>query len=345
MVQVSSLYNKEFLKNPNFRIQVAYNGVNIHQNGMGPMQQSSLGLILPLHHVSVPYASTFLSKIKKSHHNSKSTCQTQFAHSEHSQKPICADFQAFLYTFSLYKLTFFHFLVLGSEANSQKFHILLILTGKNALKWLDWCMCLGFEVCQIQWHGFRVSMISASWKIKISGKNVALCWFWLAKMHQIGLSGVYLGFEECQNPMVQVSSLYNKEFLKNPNFRIQVAYNGVNIHQNGMGPMQQSSLGLILPLHHVSEPYASTFLSKIKKNHHNLKSTCQTKFTHSAHTQKPICADFQAFLYTFSLYKLTFFHFLMWESEANSHKFHILLILTVKNASNDLSGDLGFEAC
>ena len=61
----------------------------------------------------------------------------------HSQKPICADFQAFLYTFSLYKLTFFHFFVKGSEANSQKFHILLILTGKNALKWLEWC---GFRV-------------------------------------------------------------------------------------------------------------------------------------------------------------------------------------------------------
>ena len=97
-----------------------------------------------------------------------------------------------------------------------------------------------------------------------------------------------------------------------------------------MGPMQQSSLGLILPLHYVSEPYASTFLSKIKKNHHNLKSTCQTKFAHSAHTQKPICAYFQAFLYTFFLYKLTFFHFLVWGSEANSQKFHILLILTVK---------------
>ena len=82
------------------------------------------------------------------------------------QKPICTDFQAFLYTFSLYKLTFFHFFFWWSEANSQKFHILLILTGKNALKWLEWCV-------------FRV------WDVP--------------------------------NPMVQVSSLYNKWFLKNPN--------------------------------------------------------------------------------------------------------------------------------
>ena len=32
-----------------------------------------------------------------------------------------------------------------------------------------------------------------------------------------------------------------------------------------MEPMQQYSLGPILPLYHVSEPYVLTFLSKIKK--------------------------------------------------------------------------------
>ena len=36
---------------------------------------------------------------------------------------------------------------------------------------------------------------------------------------QNGLSGAYLGFKTCQIPMVQVSSLYNKWFLKNHNFR------------------------------------------------------------------------------------------------------------------------------
>ena len=86
----------------------------------------------------------------------------------------------------------------------QKFHILLILTGKNASKLLEW-------------HIFRVQGMS--------------------------------------NPMALVASLYDKQFLKNHNFRRHIAENGVQNHENGMGHMQQSSLGPILPLHHVSEPY------------------------------------------------------------------------------------------
>ena len=63
----------------------------------------------------------------------------------HTQKPKCADFQAFLNTFSLFKLMFFFsFFVRVSSANSQKCQILLISTGKNASKWLEW-------------HEFRVS--------------------------------------------------------------------------------------------------------------------------------------------------------------------------------------------
>ena len=48
----------------------------------------------------------------------------------HTQKSISADFQAFLNTFSLFKLTFFNFFVRRSSTKSHKFHILLILTGK-----------------------------------------------------------------------------------------------------------------------------------------------------------------------------------------------------------------------
>ena len=64
----------------------------------------------------------------------------------HTQKLIYADFQAFSNTFSLLKLTSFHFLSQGSSVNSQIFHILLILTGKNASKWLE-CCYLGVEAC------------------------------------------------------------------------------------------------------------------------------------------------------------------------------------------------------
>ena len=130
-------------------------------------------------------------------------------------------------------------------------------------------MYLGFELCQIQWHRFQVSTISHSCEIKILGKNLTFCWFWLGKMHHNGLSGMYLGFEVCQiqwhlfqvstisnswkiknfrqkfhilliltgknaskwlewhvfrvwgvpNPMAQVSSIYDKWFLRNQNFR------------------------------------------------------------------------------------------------------------------------------
>ena len=122
---------------------------------------------------------------------------------QHTPKPIYTNLQTFANTFSLCKLTFFSFL-LGEFRKQSKFHILLILIGINALKWL-------------QWHLFRV-------------------WGML-------------------NPMPQVLSLCDKQFLKNHNFRRHIAENGVQNHGNGMGHMQHSSLCPILPLHHVSEPY------------------------------------------------------------------------------------------
>ena len=88
----------------------------------------------------------------------------------HTQKAVCAYFQAFSNNFSLLKLMwfFFSFFIRGSEVNSQNFHILLILTGKYALKWVEWCV-------------FRDSGMP--------------------------------------NPVMQVSSLYDKWLLKNHNFR------------------------------------------------------------------------------------------------------------------------------
>ena len=58
---------------------------------------------------------------------------------QHTQKPISADLQAFVNTFSLCKLMFFQFLSEGVQ-ETAKFHILLILTGKNASKLLEWCI-------------------------------------------------------------------------------------------------------------------------------------------------------------------------------------------------------------
>ena len=108
---------------------------------------------------------------------------------QHTQKPMCADFQALKFECTLFQgmpnpmAQVSSFYVSGSWVNqnfSQKFHILLILTGKMHWNGLSGAY-LGFKACQIQWHRFQVSMISGSWKIKISGKNFTFCWFWLGK--------------------------------------------------------------------------------------------------------------------------------------------------------------------
>ena len=99
---------------------------------------------------------------------------------QHTQKPACADFQTFSSTFSLYKLTFFIFFlffVRGSSANSQKFHILLILTGKNTLKWFWVVHIQGLRHAQIQWCRFW--SLYNKWFLK--NKNFTFCWFWLGK--------------------------------------------------------------------------------------------------------------------------------------------------------------------
>ena len=88
---------------------------------------------------------------------------------QHTQKPICADFQPFQTPFPCTKWPFFFFI-----------------------------------------RG-----------VKQSAKIFTFCWFWLGKMHQNDLSGTYLGLGACQ--IQWVSSLYDKQFLKNLNFRRQVA--------------------------------------------------------------------------------------------------------------------------
>ena len=71
-------------------------------------------------------------------------------------------------------------------------------------------------------------------------------------MHQNCLNGAYLGFEAFQIQWHLFASLYNKQFMKNDNFRRHIVENGVQNHENGMEHIQQSSLGPILPLQHGS---------------------------------------------------------------------------------------------
>ena len=129
---------------------------------------------------------------------------------QHTQKPVCTDFQAFSNTFPLFKLMgfFFSFFVRGVQQTAKNLTFCWFWMGKMHWNGLSGAY-LGFEACQIQWHKFWVSMISGSWKITISGKNFTFCWFWLGKIHQNGLSGVYVVFKACwiQWHLFQVSMI------------------------------------------------------------------------------------------------------------------------------------------
>ena len=91
---------------------------------------------------------------------------------QHTQKPTCTDFQAFLNTFSLYKLMgFFSFFVRGGAKQTAKnFTFCWFWLGKMHWNGLSGGY-LEFEACQIQWHLFWVSTISGSWKITILGNK------------------------------------------------------------------------------------------------------------------------------------------------------------------------------
>ena len=82
----------------------------------------------------------------------------------HTQKPVCAYLQAFANTFTLCKLTFFFSVFCQEEFRKQsKFHILLILTGKNASKLLEWCV---FRVQGMPNPMLQVSSLCNKWLLK-----------------------------------------------------------------------------------------------------------------------------------------------------------------------------------
>ena len=149
------------------------------------MQQSSLGPILPLHHVQNPLPKP----------SWKIIITQKVLVTQHSN--------------NLWSIV---------KNFSQKFHILLILTGKNALKWFEWCI---FRVQGMPNPMAQVSSLYDKWFLKNQNfrQKFHILLILTGKMHWNGLSGAYLGFKACLNPMAQVSSPYDKWFLKNQNFR------------------------------------------------------------------------------------------------------------------------------
>ena len=113
---------------------------------------------------------------------------------------------------------FFHFLSGGVQQTAKNFMFCWFWLGKMHQNGLSGAY-LGFEVCQIQWYRLWVSTISGSWKITIWGKNSHILLIltginaskWL-EWHVFRVWGM-------PNPMAQVSSLYDKWFLKNHNLR------------------------------------------------------------------------------------------------------------------------------
>ena len=138
-------------------------------------------------------------------------------------KTYMCKFSSLSNTFSIVQIDgFFYFLSGGVKQTAKNFTFCWFWLGKMHQNGLSGTY-LGFEVCQIQWHRFWVYTISGSMKnhnfrqkfhilLILTGKN-ALKW----------LEWCIFRVQGMLNPMALVSSLYDKWFLKNQNFRRQVA--------------------------------------------------------------------------------------------------------------------------
>ena len=166
---------------------------------MGPMQQSPCVPFYPYTMFENPMSKPSCQKSRKTIITQK-VLVIQNSHivhcDQHSQKAICADFQAFSNTFSLCKLIWFSFLSGGVKQTATNCTFCWFWLGKMNWNGLSGAY-LGFEVCGIQWYRLWVSVIRCFWEITISGKTFIFWWFWLGKMHPNSLSGTCLGFEVC----------------------------------------------------------------------------------------------------------------------------------------------------
>ena len=114
------------------------------------------------------------------------------------------------------------------------------------------------------------------------------------------------------NPMALVASLYDKWFMKNHNFRRHIAENGVQNHEMGWDICSSPPWVPFYPYTMFQNPISRPSHRKCRKTIITQKVlvTQSSNIVHCHwHTEKPICADLQAFAKTFSLCKLTFFQF------------------------------------
>ena len=162
MALVASLYNKWFMKNHKFRRHIAENGVQNHEMGWDICSSPPW---VPFY----PYT-MFQNPISRpSHRNCRKTIITQKVlvtqssnivhYDQHTQKPVCADLQAFANTFSLCKLMFFFsFFVRGSEILAVSW------TPPDKKNWKKHqfaqgkSVCKGLQICTYRFLGMLIIM-------------------------------------------------------------------------------------------------------------------------------------------------------------------------------------------
>ena len=159
--------------------------------------------------------------MQKNHNNSKSTCHTRFSHSvlqlAYRLAYMCR-FATLCEHFFPVQIDVFSVFCQKEFRKQPKFHILFILTGKIASKWLEWHifrvqgmpnpMPQVSSLCDKQFlknHNFRQKFHIL---FILTGKNALKLFEW----HIFRVWGL-------PNPMPQVLHLCNKQFLKNHNFR------------------------------------------------------------------------------------------------------------------------------
>ena len=168
---------------------------------------------------------------------------------------------------------------------------------------------VGFDICQIQWHLLQVPTISGSWKITISGINFTFCWFWLGTMHWNCLSGAYLRLEAL-NSLALVASPYDNWFIKNHNFRRHIQQMGFKSMKMGWDICSSPPWVTIYPYTMFQNSISWPSHNKCRKTIiiQKVLVTQSCNIVHcNWHTQKPTCADWQAFVNILSLCKLKFF--------------------------------------
>ena len=107
----------------------------------------------------------------------------------------------------------------GVKQTAKNFTFCWFWLCKNASNWLEQCVFRVWGIPNPVVHSFEVSTISGVLKNqKFQAKISHFVDFDWGKMHWNGLSGVFRVWG-ILNPMAQLSSLYNKWFLKNQNFR------------------------------------------------------------------------------------------------------------------------------